>query len=187
MLREEAFGVSLTPTLTAQVARPALAVSVQFGKHQGMTRDASATERRPLEALLRALSERAPDTTAWGRAFEYAADPALWSSPEFGARIKQYGASADEQQRRRVLIGAPAFVNHFEHWSVPRDQDRRDGMVSDGMRASCRFTRIVTSTKDATGRSPSAWMTTGWSRNRRDPRLADDRLKNTCIRRGRRS
>ena len=37
-------------------------MSVQFGKHQGMTQDASATERRPLEALLRALSERAPDT-----------------------------------------------------------------------------------------------------------------------------
>ena len=54
-----------------------------------MTRDASATERRPLETLLRALSERAPDTTAWGRAFEYVADLALWSSPEFGARIKQ--------------------------------------------------------------------------------------------------
>ena len=51
-----------------------------------MTQDASATQRRPLEALLRALSERAPDTTAWGRAFEYVAD---WSSPEFGARIKQ--------------------------------------------------------------------------------------------------
>ena len=84
----------MTPTLTALVADPASLILVStcrvgaVGKHQGMTRDASATERRPLEALLRALSER-PDTIAWGRAFEYVADLALWSSPEFGARIKQ--------------------------------------------------------------------------------------------------
>ena len=37
-------------------------------------------------------------------------------------------STVDEQQRRRVLIAAPAFVNHFEHWSVPRSRSsRRNG------------------------------------------------------------
>ena len=37
-------------------------------------------------------------------------------------------STVDEQQRRRVLIGVPAFVNQFEHWSVPRSRSpRRNG------------------------------------------------------------
>ncbi|MDG3017237.1 DEAD/DEAH box helicase family protein [Speluncibacter jeojiensis] len=54
-----------------------------------MTADAICTKRRPLETLLRALTEGSPDTSVLGSAFEYVADLALWSSPEFGARIKQ--------------------------------------------------------------------------------------------------
>ena len=79
-------------------------------------------------------------------------------------------STVDEQQGRSVLIGAATFVNHFEQLACSPIKITAMGMVSAGMRASWRFRRIVTSTKDeAVGHRP-AWMTTGWSRNQTGPR-----------------
>ena len=34
-------------------------------------------------------------------------------------------STVHEQQGRSVLIGAATFVNHFEHWPVPRSRSPR--------------------------------------------------------------
>jgi predicted helicase len=53
----------------------------------GMSSDLTA-RNSSLDNLLRVLADGSPNTIAMGEAFEYVADLALWSSPEFGARIK---------------------------------------------------------------------------------------------------
>ncbi len=80
----------------------------------------SATERRSLGVLLRALADESPDTSAMGDAFEYVTDLALWSSPEFGARIKQIWRWEDWPDAEDRDLGIDRVVSTVdgELWAV---------------------------------------------------------------------
>lgn len=85
-----------------------------------MTAAALDTVHHPLEGLLRTLSEDAASTSALGDAFEYVADLALWSSPEFGARIRQIWRWEEwpEAQGRDLGIDRVISTVDGELWAV---------------------------------------------------------------------
>ncbi|MFD7012368.1 Helicase associated domain protein [Rhodococcus jostii] len=85
-----------------------------------MTDTVSSAGRRPLEELLQSLSRQSANTTSLGGAFEYVTDLALWSSPEFGARIQHIWRWEDWHgaQGRDLGIDRVVQTTDGELWAV---------------------------------------------------------------------
>lgn len=77
-------------------------------------------DRGSLQKLLRVLSFEAPNTAAWGHAFECVSDLALLSSPEFGAQIRKIWRWEDWPGARGRDLGIDRVVSTIDGqlWAI---------------------------------------------------------------------